>query len=234
MRIQDVMTRSVITVGPDAALREVAALLDEHRISGVLVVDGEGKLLGVVSETDFLVEAQGGTHIRRSPIDRLLGRAADSTAPGDRHYAKTAREMMTSPVITIGPTALVADAAALMTRQHINRLPVVEDGRLVGIVTRADLVRSYIRSDEQLAAAIRDDVLTRTLWLDPAEFEVTVTDGVATIRGHVDRRSSAEMIARTAILVPGVRDVLSDVHWTVDDADLKDPTPGPEFPYSPE
>jgi CBS domain-containing protein len=234
MRIQDVMTRSVVTVGPDASLREVAALLDEHRISGVLVVDTGGKLLGVVSETDFLVEAQGGAPVRRSPIARLFGRGADPTAPGDRHYARTARELMTSPVVTIGPLALVADAAALMTRQRINRLPVVEDGRLLGIVTRADLVRSYIRSDEQLAAAIREDVLARTLWLDPTEFEVTVADGVATIRGHVDRRSSAEMIARTAVLVPGVRDVVSDVRWNIDDADLKDPTPGAEFPYSPE
>lgn len=234
MRIGDVMTRSVITVGPDAPLREVAALLDEHRISGVLVVDEHGSLLGVVSEADFLVEAQGGPPVHRSAIARLFWRHPDPTEPGDRHYAKTAGELMTSPVITIGPAALVADAAALMTRERINRLPVVEDGRLVGIVTRADLVRSYVRSDEQLAAAVRDEVLMKTLWLDPTAFEVTVVNGVATIRGQVDRRSSAEMIARTAVLVPGVRDVVNEVAWTIDDADLKDPTPGAEFPYSPE
>jgi CBS domain-containing protein len=234
MRVQDVMTRSVITVTPDAPLREVARLLDEHRISGVLVVDEQGALLGVVSEADFLVEAQGGTSVRRSPIARLFGRAGDTRAPGDRHFASTARELMTSPVISIGPAELIADAAALMTRERINRLPVVEDGRLVGIVTRADLVRSYVRTDEQLAAAIQDEVLLQTLWLDPKRFEVTVTDGIATIRGSVDRRSSAEMIARTAVLVPGVRDVVSDIRWTIDDAGLKPPTPGPEFPYSPE
>lgn len=234
MRVQDVMTRSVITVGPDTPLREVARLLDEHRISGVLVVDGAGALLGVVSEADFLVEAQGGASVRRSPIARLFGRAGDPRAPGDRHFAATAGELMHSPVISIGPAELVADAAALMTRERINRLPVVEDGRLVGIVTRADLVRSYVRSDEQLAETIREDVLLRTLWLDPKRFEVSVADGIATIRGSVDRRSSAEMIARTAVLVPGVRDVVSDVRWTIDDAELKNPTPGPEFPYSPE
>lgn len=234
MRIQDVMTRSVITVGPDAPVREVAHVLDEHRISGVLVVDEQGSLLGVVSEADFLVEAQGGAPVHRSAIARLFGRAPDPTAPGDRHYAKTARDLMTSPVITIGPTALVADAAALMTRDRINRLPVVEDGKLVGIVTRADLVRSYVRTDEQLEATIRDDVLLGTLWLDPKDFEVTVVDGVATIRGSVDRRSSADMIARTAVLVPGVRDVASEVHWTIDDGEIRNPTPGPEFPYSPE
>ena len=141
---------------------------------------------------------------------------------------------MTSPVITIGADALSPDAAALMTSERINRLPVVEDGKLVGIVTRADLVRTYVRSDDQLAASIREDVLVKTLWLDPNAFEVSVTDGVATIRGRVDRRSSAEMIARTAVLVPGVRDVVSEVTWTIDDAEIKNPTPGPVFPFSPE
>ncbi len=235
MRVQDVMTRSVISVGPDTQLRDVARLLDEHRISGVLVVDEHGALLGVVSEADFLVEAQGGAAVlRRSPIARLFGRPGDAGAPGDRHFASTAKELMTSPVITIGPAELITDAAAVMTRERINRLPVVEDGRLVGIVTRADLVRSYVRSDEQLAEAIREDVLVRTLWLDPKAFEVTVVDGIATIRGSVDRRSSAEMIARTAVLVPGVRDVVADVRWTIDDAEIRNPTPGPEFPFSPE
>ena len=151
MRVQDVMTRSVISVRPDTALRDIARLLDEHRISGVLVVDEHGALLGVVSEADFLVEAQGGASVRRSPIARLFGRAGDAGSPGDRHFASTASELMTSPVITIGPEVLIADAAAVMTKQRINRLPVVDDGRLVGIVTRADLVRSYVRTDEQLA-----------------------------------------------------------------------------------
>jgi CBS-domain-containing membrane protein len=180
------------------------------------------------------VEAQGGASVRRSPIARLFGRTGDARAPGDRHFASTASELMTSPVITIGSAELIADAAAVMTREHINRLPVVEDGRLVGIVTRADLVRSYVRTDEQLAQSIRDEVLLETLWLDPKQFDVTVTDGIATVRGSVDRRSSAAMIARTAVLVPGVRDVVSEVQWTIDDEEIRNPTPGPEFPYSPE
>jgi CBS domain-containing protein len=234
MRVQDIMTRSVISVGPDTALRDIARLLDEHRISGVPVVDERGALLGVVSEADFLVEAQGGTSVRRSPIARLFGRAGDVESPGHRHFASTASELMTSPVITVGPEVLIADAAAVMTRHRINRLPVIDDGRLIGIVTRADLVRSYVRTDEQLADSIREDVLVRTLWLDPDAFEVTVVDGVATISGEVDRRSSAEMIGRTAVLVPGVRDVISHVTWAIDDADLKSGTPRPEFPFSPE
>ena len=234
MRIKDVMTQSVISVGPETPLRDVARVLDEHRISGVPVVDDAGALLGVVSEADFLVEAQGGSAVHRSAIARLFGWSGDTGTPGERHYASTASELMTSPVITIGPEELIPNAAAIMTRERINRLPVVVDGRLVGIVTRADLVRTYVRTDDELAESIRDDVLVNTLWLDPKAFGVTVVDGVATIRGSVDRRSSAEMIARTAVFVPGVRDVISEVTWTVDDSELKSGTPGPEFPFSPE
>ncbi len=235
MRVQDVMTRSVVSVRPETPLRDVARVLDENRISGVAVTDDAGTLLGVVSEADFLVEAQGGpAAVRRSPIARLFGWGGDTGTPGERHFAATAGELMTSPVITIGPDELIPNAAALMTRERINRLPVVEDGKLVGIITRADLVRTYVRTDEQLAASIRDDVLVNTLWLDPKAFEVSVVDGVATIRGKVDRRSSAEMIARTAVLVPGVRDVVSEVTWTVDDGDIRQPERRPEFPYSPE
>ncbi|HEY3336364.1 MAG TPA: CBS domain-containing protein [Candidatus Limnocylindrales bacterium] len=234
MRVQDVMTRSVISVRPETPLRDVARVLGEHRISGVPVVDEAGALLGVVSEADFLVEAQGGPAVRRSAIARLFGWGGGTGTPGERHYASTASELMTSPVITIGPDELIPTAAGLMTRERINRLPVVDDGKLVGILTRADLVRTYVRTDDELAQSIRDEVLANTLWLDPKDFEVSVADGVATIRGSVDRRSSADMIARTAVLVPGVRDVNADIAWTIDDAELKSGTPGPEFPFSPE
>ena len=235
MRVQDVMTRSVISVRPDTQLREVARLLDEHRISGVLVVDEQGALLGVVSEADFLVEAQGGAAVlRRSPIARLFGRAGDAGAPGDRHFASTARELMTSPVITIGPAELIADAAAVMTRERINRLPVVEDGRLVGIVTRADLVRSYVRSDEQLAEGHPRG--------RPRPDPVAGSEGV---RGHRRRWDRDDPRQRRSAVVggddrahrgarAGVRDVVADVRWTIDDAEIRNPTPGPEFPFSPE
>jgi len=234
MRIRDVMTRTVVSVGPVTPVRDVARLLGENRISGLPVVDADGTLLGVVSEADFLVEAaQGGEPRRPSPIARLFGRPDEaSSEPG--HQAATAADLMTSPVITIGPNEAPAQAASVMTRERVNRLPVVEDGRLVGIVTRADLVRAYVRTDEQLAGVIREDVLLQTLWLDPRAFDVTVVDGIATVRGQVDRRSSAAMIARAIALVPGILKVVSDVTWTVDDEDLKPPTPGPEFPFSPE
>jgi len=120
-----------------------------------------------------------------------------------------------------------------MTARGVNRLPVVDDGRLVGIVTRADLVRAYVRSDEELAATIRDDVLLRILWLDPAGFTVAVHDGVASISGRVERRSTAEMIERAVSMVPGIVNVAADLPWAVDDSRDEPASLDLVFPMSP-
>ena len=104
---------------------------------------------------------------------------------------------------------------------------------LVGIVTRADLVRAFGRSDEELAEVIRQDVLLRILWLDPAGFTVDVTRGVATVRGHAERRSTAEAIESTVAMVPGIVGVQADISWHLDDADIRPVTLDAFFPYSP-
>jgi len=112
-------------------------------------------------------------------------------------------------------------------------LVVVDDGRLVGIVTRADLVRAYVRSDQELAETIRQDVVLRILWLDPAGFVVNVKDGVATIVGGVESRSTAEMVGRAVAMVPGIVDVKADVTWSLDDTKLRPPAVDPFFPFGP-
>jgi CBS domain-containing protein len=140
---------------------------------------------------------------------------------------------MTSPAVTITPGQPIHKAAAIMTSRHVNRLPVVEDGRLVGIVSRADLVRAYVRSDDELAQTIREDVIFRSLWLDPVLFTISVADGVVSITGHVERRSTAEMIEHAIRMVPGVVDVRAAVGWSMDDANLKPASHDPVFPYSP-
>ena len=140
---------------------------------------------------------------------------------------------MTAPAVTIASGRHIAEAAAVMTARGVNRLPVVDGGRLVGIVTRADLVRAYVRSDEELAATIRDDVLLRILWLDPAQFTVVVRDGVASISGRVERRSTAEMIERAVSMVPGIVDVQPDLTWAMDDSRDEPSSLDLVFPMSP-
>lgn len=233
MTVRDVMTRSVVSVRPGTHLKEVARLLVDHGISGLPVVDDDGAVLGIVSEADFLVKEQGAEAVRHRPLARILGESRESRSQLAKLGALTAGEAMTAPAVTISSGGRIAEAAAIMTGRGVKRLPVVDDGRLVGIITRADLVRAYVRSDDELTRAIRDDVLLRILWLDPAQFTVVVEDGVALIRGHVERRSTVEMIERTVSMVPGIVDVHADVTWAMDDRRVEPPSLDAVFPFSP-
>jgi len=233
MTVRDAMTRSVVTVPLIAPLREVARLLMDNRISGVPVVDVDGTVLGVVSEADLLVKEQGPGAIQHRPLARFLGESKESRARLVKLGAITAHEAMTSPAVTISSGRPIHEAAAMMTARRINRLPVVDDGRLVGIISRADLVRAYVRSDDQLAETIRQDVILRILWLDPDQFSVVVKDGEASISGHVERRSTAEMIEHSVTMVPGVVDVHASVSWSTDDRKFEPTHSDAVFPFSP-
>jgi CBS domain-containing protein len=152
MKVRDVMRTDVTTVERSTSLREVAKILAEHGISGVPVVDGDGNVVGVVSEADILMKERGPDLRRRGWVARLLD-PPDPDAAG-KLEARTAGEAMTSPAITVEPGAHVAQAAGLMTEEGVNRLPIVDDGALVGIVSepissarsRGPTTRSLARS----------------------------------------------------------------------------------------
>lgn len=218
LKVHDVMTRSVVSVQLVTPLKEVATLLVDNRISGVPVLDIDGTVLGVVSEADLLIKAQGSDAIRHRTLARIPGMSRESRAQLDKLESVTAGGAMTAPAITIESQRRITEAAALMTARKVNRLPVVDAGRLVGIVSRGDLVRAYVRSDDELARTIREEVLLRILWLDPSLFTVTVIDGVARISGWVERRSTAEAIEGSIGMVPGIVDVQVDVGWHLDDS----------------
>lgn len=231
MTVRDVMTRSVTSVRRSTPLKDVAQLLVDQGISGVPVVDVDGAVLGVVSEADFLMKEQGAEAVRHRRLARILGESRESRAHLTKLDAVKAGEAMTAPAVTVASTCSIHEAAAVMTVRRVDRLPVVDDGRLVGIVSRADLVRAYIRSDEELAKTIREDGLLRILWLDPAPFTIVVTDGVASITGRVERRSTAEMIERTVSMVPGILAVHADVSWPLDDSRVEPVSVDPVFPF---
>jgi CBS domain-containing protein len=215
--VSDVMTRDVISVPPDAPLKEVVTLLIGHRVGGLPVVQ-DGRVIGVISETDLLAKEAAATEQPPSGFLSLPSRRHRFEA---RRDAETAAEAMTSPALTIGSKAAVAEAARLMVDRHINRLPVVDDHRLVGIVSRADVLRPYLRTDDDLADAIRREVLLDSLWLDPATFEVCVDDGLVRVVGAVERRSTAEIMRDLVTRTPGVVGVTIDVSWTLDDRDSR-------------
>ena len=192
-------------------------------------IDADGALLGVVSEADLLVKEQGASAIHHRPLARFLGESRQSRSQLAKVGAITAGEAMTSPAITITSGRFVTEAAAIMTSRGVNRLPVVDDGKLVGVISRADLVRAYVRSDDELATTIRQDVILKILWLDPALFTVAVKDGVATIAGHVDRRSTAEILEESVRMVPGIVDAQVSVPWSIDDRESAGRDPA--FPF---
>lgn len=233
MTVRDVMTRSVVSGHRGKPLKEVALLLVGQRISGVPVVDVDGAVLGVVSEADLLIKEQGANAVRHRPLARFLGESRETRDQLAKLGAVTAAKAMTAPAVTITSGRSIHDAAAIMTGRGVKRLPVVDDGRLVGIVTRTDLVRAYVRSDDELARTIREDVIRGILWLDPALFMVIVTDGVASISGRVERRSTAEMVERTASIVPGVIHVDADLSWELDDSGAEPASLDPVFPFGP-
>jgi CBS domain-containing protein len=196
MKIADLMQRDVVTATPETSLKAVAALLVEKRISGLPVVLPDGSVAGVVSEADILRKEQA----LPLKVSGVLGRLLDAAYGDEKRFeARTAGEAMTTPAITVGPHADVTEAARLMVEKHVNRLPVVEGAALVGIVTRADLVRAFQRSDDAIEEEIRHDVLLKTLWIAPGTVDVAVEDGVVTLSGDVD-----ETILSCVRRVPGV------------------------------
>jgi CBS domain-containing protein len=231
LKVRDLMSPQVMTVRPETPIKDVATLLVEHRISGMPVVDDGGRVVGVISEGDLIVKEQGADSVERRPLARIFGDSDETRAQLAKVHALTAGDAMTAPAITITADRPIAEAAATMTRRGVNRLPVVEGDTLVGVVSRADIVRAFVRTDEQLADAVRNEVLQRALWLEPSSFDIDVTNGNVRIRGKVERRSEANMIERMTSLVPGVVGVTTEVDWSVDDRQIEAPGPDLVSPY---
>jgi CBS domain-containing protein len=231
MKVRELMTEDLVTVGPETSLKDVATILAELGISGLPVI-GEGRtVVGVVSEADILVKEQGSEPHHGGFIGWLLeGGRADSA----KLSARTAGEAMTAPAITIGADREVSEAARLMVEHGIKRLPVVDsDGKLAGIVTRSDLVRAFARPDDEIEHEIREEVVRRALWIEDDALEIGVRRGEVTLGGQVERKSDAELLARFAARVPGVISVSSTLGWERDDHKTTVPGSDPHVPIPP-
>jgi CBS domain-containing protein len=200
MKVSDVMTSDVITVPRTASLKEAASVLVQRGISGVPVVDND-KVVGVFSERDLLFKEQG-----KPDTTHWLAWLTDPMAVADRPKleAHTVGEAMTSPAVTVDAEANVSAAARLMLEAGVSRLPVLRNGDLSGIVTRADLVRVFTRSDEEIAREIKDEILVRTMWIREDAIEVDVQDGEVSLSGELRDTIDRELLMRLINQVPGV------------------------------
>ncbi|MFF2217554.1 CBS domain-containing protein [Streptomyces antibioticus] len=224
-KVSDLMSTSVVRVRRDTGFKEIAKLLAEYGITAVPVVDDEEHVVGVVSEADLLrKEAAGLDPAGLLPVLR--------PRPADRAKAEAtiAQGLMNSPAVTARPEWTAVEAAQVMERHHVKRLPVVDEaGRLVGLVSRADLLRVFLRGDSAIREEISGEVLLRTLGIEPGEVTVHVVDGRVTLRGTVDRKSLVPIAVRLCQGVDGVVDVTADLNHHVDDTTT---TPEPEAAHN--
>ena len=240
MKVSEIMTRRVITIPPDARVERAVELMLSHRIGGLPVCAEDGSLAGILTDSDLLRRHETGTERRRPRwLEFVLGpgKLADEYA---HSHGRVVEEIMTRKVRTIAPQDSVADAVSLMERKRIHRLPVVEHGQLVGIVTRADLMRALLAvapelapgaaADEQIRAGIWAEI-ERQPWTTPGMVSVLVRNGVVTLSGAVPDPRQIDALRVLAENVPGVRAVQDDLAW-VDYlsgavVDMTEPRPGP-------
>jgi CBS-domain-containing membrane protein len=211
MKAKDIMTRDVVTVVPQSSVHEVAALLVKHRISGIPVTAPDGRLLGLVSEGDLVERAE----VDADPKGKWwLEGFSDTEALANRYaraHGTTAAAVMTRRIATVGPDADLADVAHILQAHHIKRVPVVQDGKLLGIITRSDIVRavsdaarpadSTKRTDGDLQRAILER-LREERWLDASYINLIVDKGRVTVAGLIgsneERRALCSLVEEVA------------------------------------
>ncbi|WP_338693124.1 CBS domain-containing protein [Streptomyces sp. Q6] len=215
-KVGSVMVGDVVRVRYATPFKDVVRLLDQHRISGLPVVDEEEHVIGVISETDLLTRQAAGQEHRWS---RFTARARTVRRKAE---ARTAGQLMSEPPVTAHADDTIAEAARVMARHKVERLPVVDEAdRLVGIVTRRDLLQVFLRPDEEIRREVIDEVFVRALWLGPRTVSVQVHEGVATLSGQLERRSEKEIAARMAGHIDGVVAVVDKLTYRLDDAQLQ-------------
>ncbi|KOT42683.1 CBS domain protein [Streptomyces caelestis] len=225
-KVGSVMTTDVVRAEYGTPFKAVARLLAEHRVGGLPVVDDDEHVIGVVSETDLMLH-QAAAPLAHEPSPRL--RIARLTPRARRWAAKararTAGGLMTAPAVGVHAEDTVVEAARTMARHRVNRLPVLdEEDRLAGIVTRHDLLRTFLRPDAEIRGEVIRDVLERGLWLVTGSIDVTVTEGVVTLDGRMERKSETEIAVAMTRRTDGVVDVVNRLTHRFDDSGFQNGT----------
>lgn len=213
MRARDVMVRAVATTTPETTVEKVARLMINLRISGVPVLDRNGRLVGIVTEGDLLRRAESGTERPRSCWSEWFSANSRLAAEYVKSHARRVEDVMTREVVSVGELATLGEIAELMETRRIKRVPVVHDGKIVGIVSRADLLQvlasgGATTADENSDRLIRERLLAelrKQEWANSAESNVVVSDGVVHFWGTVGSEEERTALRVVAENIPGVR-----------------------------
>jgi CBS domain-containing protein len=212
--VSDVMTRHVHVASPLTPFKRLVHLIEENRVSAIPIVDQQGVPIGIVSQTDLLLKQM---HQRRDLSRDLLHfeKRRHERAKAD---ATVASDLMTSPVVTVRSDTDLGAAARLMQEKNLRRLVVVDEGdRIAGIVSRTDLLKVFLRTDEELLEEIRGELVPAVVMSAIDTVKVAVCWNVATLSGSVDRKSDAEILARLTRELDGVVAVIDELTYTWDD-----------------
>jgi CBS-domain-containing membrane protein len=220
--VSDVMTHAVVAVGRDARFKEIVEAMQKWKVSALPVLEGDGRVVGVVSEADLLPkEAQ-----RESDPSRLA--QLQGLTGAVKAEALTADQLMSAPAITVHADATLAEAARTMAQRRVKRLPVVDAGGILrGVVSRADLLKVFLRSDDEIAAEVRREVITPLFGPASPSVDVSVTEGVVVLRGSVDTDAPVPVAVRLARAVEGVVNV--ECHLSGHPDPSASPVSGPLF-----
>ncbi|MEV6019237.1 MULTISPECIES: CBS domain-containing protein [unclassified Streptomyces] len=211
--VSDVMTQTVVAVGRDAPFKEIVRTLEQWTVSAMPVLEGEGRVVGVVSEADLLPKEE--FRDEEQSLSEQRTRLQDTA----KAAATKAAELMSTPAITVHPDATLAQAARIMALRHVKRLPVVDDiGMLQGIVSRADLLKVFLRPDDEIAEEVRRTVVSSLYPSAAGAVDVRVHEGVVTLRGRVRDISLTPVAVRLVHAVEGVVDVEAQLTGESEDA----------------
>jgi len=197
MHVRDLMTTDVVAVAAETSTRDAARMMFRYRVSGLPVVDAEDHVLGIITEGDFLA-------MELERVDN--GRALDSVG-----------EVMSHSVLSVSPDLEVMEAARYMHGHSVKRVLVVEEGKMVGILSRFDIVAAFTRPDDLIEDEIREDLIRRVLFVDPETVDVRVSNGVVTLVGTIGTRTEARLVEELAIRLDGVVGVENKLDWRIDD-----------------
>ncbi|MFV1999257.1 MAG: CBS domain-containing protein [Acidimicrobiia bacterium] len=191
------MTTDVVAVAPSTTVRDAARMMFRYRVSGLPVVDPDDRLLGIITEGDFLA----------MEVER-----ADTGAA-----AELVEEVMSHSVLTVDPDLEIIEAARFMHTNDVKRVIVVEDERMVGIISRFDVVAGFTRPDDLIEDEIREDLIRRVLFVDPETVDVIVSNGVVTLFGKIGTRTEVRLMEELTRRLDGVVDVENKLQWRIDD-----------------